>query len=311
MVGRQANRYVTFKQLRRFDLSSHGTVTGACECVGMLGPMLGGGHGFLQGQHGLLADQLVEARIVLANRTALTISQDSNPDLFWAIRGAGHNFGIVTEFKYKIYDVVPNKTWAYEAFTFTGDKLEALYSLTNEMMKTQLPEVVNYAIVFRLPAVDAVNASRAFRQHTTLLTGFQPVILYYILYDGPASDELQYSTPIHALGPVDVQAGEAAYPQLPELTGNGNEGLACQPSAVALRFPIDLKTYDVPALRLVYNAFGDMMQRVPAFNSSFFLLEGYSVQAVQAVPAQNTAFPHRSDTLLLSVFHVSLFSNHD
>jgi FAD/FMN-containing dehydrogenase len=122
----------------------------------MLGPMLGGGHGLLQGQHGLLADQLVEARMVLANGTALTVSQNSHPDLFWAIRGAGHNFGIVTEFKYRIYNI-SRRTWAYEALTFTGDKLEDLYRLTNEMMKTQPPEVMNYGVIFRVPAVDAVN----------------------------------------------------------------------------------------------------------------------------------------------------------
>jgi FAD/FMN-containing dehydrogenase len=40
--------------------------------------------------------------MVLANGTAVTVSSESNPDLFWAIRGAGHNFGIVTEFEYKI-----------------------------------------------------------------------------------------------------------------------------------------------------------------------------------------------------------------
>ena len=57
---------------------------------------------------------------------------------------------------------------------------------------------------------------------------------------------------------------------------------------------------DVPSLREVYNKFAALMQEVPAFNRSFFLLEGYSVQAVQAIAADSTAFPHRSDTLLLS-----------
>jgi hypothetical protein len=70
---------------------------------------------------------------------------------------------------------------------------------------------------------------------------------------------------------------------------------------VALRFPIDLKSYDVPALRRVYDAFSNIMQDVPALNNSFFLLEGYPVHAVQAVPAHSTAYPHRSDTLLLLV----------
>jgi FAD/FMN-containing dehydrogenase len=64
--------------------------------------MLGGGHGLLQGHYGLLSDNLISARMVLANGTAVTVSSESNPDLFWAIRGAGHNFGIVTEFEYKI-----------------------------------------------------------------------------------------------------------------------------------------------------------------------------------------------------------------
>jgi FAD/FMN-containing dehydrogenase len=121
--------------------------------------MLGGGHGYLQGQHGLVTDQLVEARMVLADGKAVTVSQNSYPDLFWGIRGAGHNFGIVTESKHKIYDVLPNSTWAYEAFTFTGDKLEALYSLTNEMLKTQPAHVMHWGLILRIPAIDAVHAS--------------------------------------------------------------------------------------------------------------------------------------------------------
>jgi hypothetical protein len=99
-----------------------------------------------------------------------------------------------------------------------------------------------------------------------------------------------------------VQAGEVPYPLLPKITGNGNDDPPCQSGSVAMLFPIDLKSYDVPALRLVYDAFSEIMQRVPAFNNSLFLLEGYSVQGVQAVPAATTAFPHRSQKLLLYVF---------
>src|SRR5450432_3789350 len=106
-------------------------VTGLCECTGVLGPLLGGGHGLLQGHYGLLADNLISARLVLANSTAITVSAESYPDLFWALRGAGHNFGIVTEFTYKIYDVPLGETWAYETFIFTGDKVEALAEQLN------------------------------------------------------------------------------------------------------------------------------------------------------------------------------------
>lgn len=119
--------------------------------------MLGGGHGFLQAKYGLLADQLLEARVVLANGTVVTVSNSSHADLFWAIRGAGHNFGIVTEFEYKIYDVLADNMWTYEAFIFPGDKLEALYEVTEVMMKNQPPEVVNYAIFLLLPEIDPIH----------------------------------------------------------------------------------------------------------------------------------------------------------
>lgn len=49
-------------------------MTGACECVGLVGPLLGGGHGYLQGQYGLVSDQLISARVVLATGDAITVS---------------------------------------------------------------------------------------------------------------------------------------------------------------------------------------------------------------------------------------------
>jgi hypothetical protein len=107
-----------------------------------------GDYGFWRGRYGLLADQLVEARMVLADGTALTVSEDSHKDLLWGICGAGHNFGVATGFGYKMYDLIRNSTWAYEAFMFTGDKLEALCLLTNKVMKPKPPQVVNYALIF-------------------------------------------------------------------------------------------------------------------------------------------------------------------
>jgi hypothetical protein len=53
-------------------------VTGACECVGLLGPLLGGGHGYLQGFYGLISDNLISARVVLATGDVITVSANEH-----------------------------------------------------------------------------------------------------------------------------------------------------------------------------------------------------------------------------------------
>ncbi|KAI9454519.1 hypothetical protein F5148DRAFT_1229171 [Russula earlei] len=76
------------------------TVTASTNHVGYL---LGGGYGLLTGQHGLAIDNLLQATIVTANGTVLTLSEEENADLFWGIRGGGSNFGVCTEYVLKLH----------------------------------------------------------------------------------------------------------------------------------------------------------------------------------------------------------------
>ncbi|KIX99948.1 uncharacterized protein Z520_04586 [Fonsecaea multimorphosa CBS 102226] len=80
------------------------TVGGTVADTGVGGLTLGGGYGWLSGQRGLVIDNLVECTIVLATGEIKRASEKENPDLFWALRGAGQNFGVVTEFVLKAYD---------------------------------------------------------------------------------------------------------------------------------------------------------------------------------------------------------------
>ncbi|KAF7886229.1 hypothetical protein EAF00_010332 [Botryotinia globosa] len=77
------------------------TVTGIYELVRFSAPTLGDGHGWLQGQYGLMADQVISARLLLPSGELVTVSEKTYPDLFWAIRGAGHNFGLVMGWEYR------------------------------------------------------------------------------------------------------------------------------------------------------------------------------------------------------------------
>ncbi|KAK2027565.1 FAD-binding domain-containing protein [Colletotrichum zoysiae] len=85
-------------------LQQHKLVTphGWCPTVGIAGWALGGGYGYTSAFHGLGADQILGARVVLAD--GRTVDTDDHPDLLWALRGAGNgNFGIVTELRIKLY----------------------------------------------------------------------------------------------------------------------------------------------------------------------------------------------------------------
>ena len=69
-----------------------------------MGAALGGGIGPYGGLHGLQLDALVSARMVTGTGEILEVSATSHPDLFWGIRGAGHNFGIITTAVFQVYD---------------------------------------------------------------------------------------------------------------------------------------------------------------------------------------------------------------
>jgi FAD/FMN-containing dehydrogenase len=85
--------------------AAHGlvAVTGAVGAIGVAGLGLGGGYGPLIGRHGLALDNLLAAEVVLANGRKVSASATENEDLFWALRGGGGNFGVVTSMKIRLH----------------------------------------------------------------------------------------------------------------------------------------------------------------------------------------------------------------
>lgn len=90
--------------------------------------------------------------------------------------------------------------------------------------------------------------------------------------------------------------------ELAVLTFQDVDGPGCAYGLTSLRYPIGLKTFNVPAVRKVYDYIDKSFQEIPEIAGSFFLLEGYSTQAVQAIDEKSTAFPHRNDNILVTSY---------
>ncbi|KAH7397220.1 hypothetical protein BKA66DRAFT_408214 [Pyrenochaeta sp. MPI-SDFR-AT-0127] len=259
------------------------TMSTGCDCVGYIAPILGGGHGWLQGRYGLAADQLVSARIVLANGTAITVSEENNSQLFWAIRGAGHNFGVVTEVKIKIYDREPEQDqWAASGFVFTHDKLEDVFTLANEWLRSpEKPvEMTHYGLIAFNPEVDTVN----------------PIVIMWIYWQGPVIPT-KYTDPLYALSPIAVDASvtDLAGVNTHLLANRG--GATCATGLSRVLIPVSLEKYSLPALRKLHGYFATFP---PEFRTSVMMLEGFATNRVEELPSDNSAFPDRHGKLLIS-----------
>ena len=269
------------------------TVTGTCECVSYLGPALGGGHGWLQGRHGLMADQFVSLRVVLADGSVETV--DEGHELMWAMKGAGHNFGIVTSVTSKIYDI-KHRDWAIETLIFTGDKVRQVYDAANALIhyaadfngqKQQPVDVIHWSYWLMNPDVDPVN----------------PVILFFLIQEGVSSVDPAYSKPFHDIGPAVVTPETGDYRQLGRWTGIDAAAPPCQKDGlVNPRFPIYLERFNVDALVEAYAVYAEGITSGGAdgnpFSHSLFMFEAYSHQGMRRVPGASTAFAYRDDNIL-------------
>lgn len=111
---------------------------GSGTCVGMVGATLGAGVGRYQGLHGLIIDALLSVRLVTASGDLITVSNTENSDLFWAIRGAGANFGVITYATYKIADLTNRGQVLNADMRFPISKNESYWKLL-QSFQSSLP----------------------------------------------------------------------------------------------------------------------------------------------------------------------------
>lgn len=130
------------------------TPTGQVSATGIAGLTLNGGMGMLQRKYGLTCDNLLAARVVTASGELVTASGTENPELFWALRGGGGNFGVVTGFQFQLHPVGPIMLAGLVAYEI--EQAPAVLEFLREYIATA-PEELSADVIFQfappLPAI--------------------------------------------------------------------------------------------------------------------------------------------------------------
>ncbi len=137
------------KETQKFGLA---TPVGIVSKTGIAGLTLGGGYGYLGRSYGLTSDNLLSVDLITVNGKTIKASESVNPDLFWALRGGGGNFGVVASFKFKCHDVGPDIMVA-KIFYPIEDAKEVLKFYTS-FSKNAPDELATSAMVVRIPPVE-------------------------------------------------------------------------------------------------------------------------------------------------------------
>lgn len=278
-------------------------VTGTCECVSYLGPALGGGHGWLQGHHGLISDQFVSLNVVLATGEVKKV--DQNSDLFWGLKGAGHNFGIVTSATSKIYDI-EHSNWAINTIVFSGDKVEAVYeAANNNIIKngTQSADIHQWSYWMNDATLDANKVSQNTKSSSKppmLTKEPQPVIVVYTMQEGVDVVDPIYTKPFTDLGPLATNPRSGTYRDLGAWTNIALDSPPCQDFGFNNpRFPIYTKSYNATAQRIAYDLYASAISGANnPYTNSIFMFEDYATGGVRAIDDRSSAFAFRSDRIL-------------
>ncbi|KAI1103459.1 FAD-binding domain-containing protein [Jackrogersella minutella] len=240
-------------------------LTGNCNCVGALGAGLGGGYGNLMGLHGFMVDNYLSFNVVLANGSLVTVTPEQE-DLWWALRGAGPNFGVVTSAVMKSTPLpqAQNTAWV-GGLWFTEDKLEQVIQGIEDLT---LEAHMNIFLYF-------------------LTSNGTPTILVTVFYFGTEADGRVAFKSILDIGPYNDTTSV-----LPQNEWNaGADGFCIKGE----RKPTYSAGFDhmIPSTwRQIWDDYTDFLNN-PNTSSTTVVVECYSLDKAQSIDADTASFANR------------------
>lgn len=255
--------------------AAHGLATGFGDTasVGIGGITLGGGIGYLVRKFGLTIDDLLAAEVVTADGSILHVGAESHPDLFWAIRGGGGNFGVATRFKFRLHEI-PTVVGGMLLLPATPETITG-FMAEAEAAPEELSTIANVMPAPPMPFVPEEHHGRM-------------VIMALVCYAGAADEGERVLAPFRALAdPLVDMVRPISYPEMypPEEDFH--------PMAAGRNLFIDKVDQSVAELILERLEASDAFMRVVQLRA----LGG----AMARVPSDATAFAHRKSPIMANV----------
>ena len=155
------------KETQKFGLA---TPSGIVSKTGIAGLTLGGGNGYLSRKHGLTIDNLLSVELVTAEGDLIAANKTENPDLFWALRGGGGNFGVVTSFEFKLHEIGPEIMTARVFYPIEDAK--QVLQFYREFTSNAADELAAYALIISVPPADPFPESHQGKTAIVLLVSY-------------------------------------------------------------------------------------------------------------------------------------------
>ncbi|KAK4992368.1 hypothetical protein LTR50_001126 [Elasticomyces elasticus] len=238
--------------------------SGSCSCVGYVGVTLGAGVGRLQGEFGLLIDALKSVRMVTAEGKLITVSATENSELFWGIRGAGFNFGVVVSATYKLQPLI-NNDWQPSPSSITTVQLRRqvlLIELSNSPYKrTNTPQ-------------------------TQILSNW--------VYFGPEDEARKALAPILNAKPSTADFSRVPWNKLLATSGWGQfDASVCQKNVNRDLYATVVRNLSASTYNQAFSKMDKFFADYPNARYSSVEFEIFPNRAMLAVPNDETAYPWR------------------
>jgi FAD/FMN-containing dehydrogenase len=259
------------------DAAGYRVPTGNCNGVGIMGAILGGGVGLFQGLYGLGVDNIVSMHVVTGDGQLRMIDSKSSDDadLWWAMRGAGPNFGVVTKATLNAYKESDRSVWSGPV-VFAENKIEDIVTAIDQLNLTDEMAIFLYFATSGSPK-------------------YTPIVIVSPFYAGSETTGRAAFGSIFNIGPTQDNTAV-----LPYTSANVANDAHCAKGGRKPSYGVSMGKLDPQTWRSIWKLYVEYVSDTRVANSSVFV-ECYSWSKARQLPTDSSSFPFRDTSTYIGL----------